>query len=557
MADYSVALNETFRKEVKGKNKGAVSAVIFNNEKILYSFRDGFIDKKKKLVPQENSLFMIGSNTKVFTALGIFRLIEDGKLSLDDPITKYIPEFSIKSRIGEYPVIIGDLLMHRAGIQCDLLPFMISDKGSYEDIIAAMKDTYRIAEPGKMFAYSNVGYTLLGVVEERITGMKYYDFIKSCILDPLGIELYTMHEEDLPPEVSDRIARCYNKKGKKSIDMRSCMLPAGPHTYTTIGGLAKIGQLLLNDGECNGVRLYKPETIQTMKTLKTQEEVDNEAYCVGYGLMHHFLSPDYITGPTMGHGGDTTYQHAAFDFLPEKKIGVIVFTNFETGSGLSRELSRDLFNCYLKEAGYPEKPRKENYVAFDPRECVRKYDTLSGPIEFRINDKGELSTEVSKVKFTLKKDENGWLVAKPTSIIGKIPPFSASLKGLKFKQATYYGNEVLVIQQRNLTQIVGDLYREPGVNSAWLKALGTYHPEDKAVKEMADKIELVLKDGGVTAVLFHGGSKRPYCLDIISETEAITKGFGRDSKQTIILQDEGNRYVLKADGAVFIRAKKE
>ena len=207
MADYSAALNETFRKGVKGKNKGAISAVIFNNEKILYSFRDGFIDKKKKLVPQADSLFMIGSNTKVFTALGIFRLIEDGKLSLDDPITKYIPEFSIKSRIGEYPVIIGDLLMHRAGIQCDLLPFMISDKGSYDDIIAAMKETYRTAKPGKMFAYSNVGYTLLGVIEERITGMKYYDFIKSCILDPLGIELYTMHEDNLPPEATTKY-RC-------------------------------------------------------------------------------------------------------------------------------------------------------------------------------------------------------------------------------------------------------------------------------------------------------------------------------------------------------------
>ena len=92
--NYDV-LNQAFLKVVKNKNKGAVSAIIFDNEKILFSFSDGFIDKQKKLAPQADSLFMIGSNTKVLTALGIFRLLEDGRLKLDDPVTKYIPEFSV------------------------------------------------------------------------------------------------------------------------------------------------------------------------------------------------------------------------------------------------------------------------------------------------------------------------------------------------------------------------------------------------------------------------------------------------------------------------------
>ena len=81
MAENGNVLEEVFKKECGRKNKGAVSTVIFDNEKILYSFYDGLIDKEKKIAPQADSLYMIGSNTKVFTALGIFRLLEDGKLT--------------------------------------------------------------------------------------------------------------------------------------------------------------------------------------------------------------------------------------------------------------------------------------------------------------------------------------------------------------------------------------------------------------------------------------------------------------------------------------------
>ena len=190
MAANFDSLNKVFLKTIKNKNKGAMSAVIFDNEKILYSFYDGFIDKNKKLAPQADSLFMIGSNTKVMTSLGIFRLVEDGKLNLEDPITKYIPEFSVKSRIGEYEVTVENLLMHRAGIQCDLYPHIIGSSYDYSVVIDALKETYRTTVPGTMFSYSNLGYTLLGIIVERASGMPYVDFIQENIISPLDMEVY-------------------------------------------------------------------------------------------------------------------------------------------------------------------------------------------------------------------------------------------------------------------------------------------------------------------------------------------------------------------------------
>ena len=556
MAANFDSLNQVFLNTFKKKNKGALSAVIFDNEKILFSFYDGVINKEKKLAPQADSLFMIGSNTKVLTSLGIFRLLEDGKLKLDDPITDFIPEFSVKSRIGDYPVTVENLLMHRAGIQCDLYPFMVDDKKTYDEMIAGLKETYRTTVPGTMFSYSNLGFTLLGIIEERITGKKYYDFIKEVLLDPLGMELYISPEKALPESIRDRVAQSYDKKGKRAFDPLAIMYPAGPCTYTTLESLAKIGQLLMNDGEVNGVRLYKPETIQLMKTLKVGDDLDNSIACIGYGLFHHALNLDYKTGRVLGHGGNTMYHHSRFDLLPDEKVGVIVFSNFEKAPRLTRDIEVALFNEYLKEEGFPKKdePNKKT-VDFDPNKYTGKYDSLSGPIEFKVSDKGELTATIQKIQLGFKLDEEGWLVATPKALWTRLTPVYKLLNGSRFLQTEYFGNDVLVIEQKGTKNIIADRYKTPSVNTAWLKAAGTYIPEEKIYKDLISKLILGLKDGEPILTLVEEGQKADMYLDIVNENEAIVKGFGRNTKQTVFLSDKNGKYSVTIDGVTFIKKK--
>lgn len=549
MEKYSVALDKTFDKCVKNKNQGAINAVIFDNEKILYKRFSGYLDKKNKIETKEDSLFMIGSNTKVLTSLGIFRLLEDGVLNLDDPITKFIPEFSVKSRIGDYTPTIENLLMHRAGIQCDLYEFIIGTKHSYTDIIEGLKETYLTSIPGTMFSYSNLGYTLLGIIEERASGKKYPEFLQDVLFAPLGMEVYFSREQDLPKSLSNRVARSFNGKGKQVEDTLGILLPAGSNTYTTVGSLVKIGQLLMNDGTVDGVQLYKPETIQLMKTLKINDDLDKELAVIGYGLFHHGLNLDYKTGRTLGHGGDTLYHHSAFDFLPDEKIGVIVYTNFEKGSGLSRKLRADLFNAYLKEAGFDKKEDvKEEYISFIPQNYVGQYDSLLGPIELTISDKGELTTVLQKIPMTLKLNKDGWLVASPKSLLIKATPISKSLKGLKVKPATYFGRDVLLLEQKGVKQALADKHKEPGVNSEWLKALGSYKIIGKEYKEVISKASLVLKKGTIILEANTEGSKLQYYLDVVNNREATVLGFGRNTNQTIFLTKKDGKYTLSFDG---------
>ena len=549
-------LLEVFRKNAGKKNKGGISAVIFDNEKIIRSFYDGYIDKEKKLPVQADSLFMIGSNTKVFTALGIFRLLEDGKLKLDDPITKYIPEFSVRSRIGEYPVTIENLLMHRGGIQCDLYEYFVKKDRSYRDVVEGLKETYRTSIPGEMFAYSNLGYALLGIVEERISGKTYMDFMKEVLFDPLGMEVYYDQEPDLPESLSDRIARSYGRFGKRKLDMLRNIHPAGSCTYATIESLALVGMLLMNDGVCRGIRLYKEETIQLMKTLKVNDLLDETLSCVGYGLFHHSLNLDYETGKVLGHGGDTICHHSFFEFLPDEKIGVIVYTNFELGALLCREIGVALFNAYLKEAGFKKKEEtKRKYVSFDPKEYVGKYDALPEPIEFKINSRNRLCTIIRKVQFVLKKDEEGWLCGETTALWTRLPPIAKRLKGIRFLPATYFGHDVLLVEQRGVRGVIAERYKTPNVNTAWLKAIGTYVCKDKEFKDLIQKAQLHLKDGEPVLTVVEEGQRIDCCLDIVNETEAIVKGFGRNTKQTVTLINDNGKYSIVMDGTVLNKSK--
>ena len=548
MAASYDTLNQVFLKKLRNKNKGAVSAVFFNGEEIMFSFYDGLINKEKKLPPKDDSLFMIGSNTKVLTSLGLFRLIEDGKLSLDDPITKFIPEFSVQSRMGDYPVTVENLLMHRGGIQCDLYPFIIGTNHTYTDIIPALKETYRTSVPGTMFSYSNLGYTLLGIVLERCGGKPYVQFLHDELFTPLDMEVYFCVEDDLPADVADRVAHSFDKKGKRTKDPLGTLLPAGSNTYTKITDLVKIGQLLMNDGRVGDVHLYKPETIQLMKTLKIGDELDKDLVCGGYGLLHHALSLDYETGRILGHGGNTMNHHSVFNFLPDEKIGFIAFANFENAPMLERKLETEMFNEFLKEEGFKKKEKKEVLVKFDAKDYVRRYDTAAGQLDFKANDKGELTAKISKLPITLQLDSEGWLVAKPGAVWTKLPPIAKQLDGMKFREAEYFGKKVLLMQQRGVTSAIGEIYYEPQVNHAWLKALGTYKPEEKQYKDLFQKAVLAVKDGDLILTLYVEGEKMDLALSVINDNEAVIKGFGRNMKETVFLSEKAGKFTLTAVG---------
>ena len=547
-------LDRVFTGTVGKQNKGAISALIFDEEKILYEKHDGMINREDGIRPAGDSLYMIGSNTKVLTALGLFRLIEDGKLDLKDDIRKYIPELHLRSRVGKKPMTIEDFMMHRSGLICDMYRYMIADGPVYTDIIEGLKGTYRTSVPGEMFSYSNLGYTLLGIVIERISGMKYADFLNKVLFRPLDMEVYYCPEKELPDKAQKRVARSYDSQGKRTYDPLGCCIPAGCCTYTRITDLMKIGQLFMNKGRYKGKKIYRKKTIKLMEKLPVRDAWDKELSVIGHGLFHHKLFTDYQTGPFIGHGGNTVYHHSLFDFLPEEKLGIIVFSSYETAAPLAGKLEKALLNEYLAQAGFEKKEepaRKE--VPMDVTQYVGKYDMIAGVMSFVLGDDKQLHVYAAGAAYTAKMLDDGWMKLVPDQDPEDLTDEQKMIQDNLWRQIKYFGKDVLITGNNGQKKAVGARYRKPRINAAWLEACGIYAPDEPLIHEGYDGMELVLKDQELILTIKIIGEKLSYWLEVLNDYEAIVKGFGRNTGQTVTLEKKDGYYHLECDGVKAVR----
>lgn len=118
-------LDKKLEKQCKKCKMVGVNVALFDSKGIIYNYNYGFVNKENRIKSDNDSLYMIGSNTKVMTALGILKLYEEGKLSLNDDIKKFIPEFEVKSFFEYDKITIENLLMHRSGLVSDLFHLIL------------------------------------------------------------------------------------------------------------------------------------------------------------------------------------------------------------------------------------------------------------------------------------------------------------------------------------------------------------------------------------------------------------------------------------------------
>ncbi|MDB5482157.1 MAG: hypothetical protein JWO83_3210 [Caulobacteraceae bacterium] len=245
---------------------------------------------------QRDTLFRIASMTKPITSLAALMLLEEGELYLDDPITRWAPEFKdmkvLKSPTGPlddtYPaprdITIEDLMTHRAGLAYGFssvgpiahahqraLGDVLNSRMAPDDWMAALGALPLSYPPGERFHYSHAT-DVLGFLVGRIAGMDYRQFLVERIFQPLGMVDTDFY---IPPEKRDRAAVVYRQDeatgalNPVAFDRHDAPPPycgGGGGLISTADDYLKFARLLLNRGEVDGVRLLKPETVDLMRT---------------------------------------------------------------------------------------------------------------------------------------------------------------------------------------------------------------------------------------------------------------------------------------------------
>lgn len=326
-----------------GSLSGAV-AVLYQNGKVLSFDATGYQDLESKTPMQADSLFWIASMTKPITAMAVMMLQDEGKLNIEDPVAKYLPEFKnqmlVQEKSGDRivlvkparPITIRDLMTHTSGLVGNS-PL----DGDALDVLSLKEAviTYALSplqfEPGTKWSYCNPGINTLGRIVEVVSGEEYAAFLQSRLLDPLGMKDTTFW----PTEAQlARLATSYQPtadgKGLEPATIKYLTTPysnqkraplAAGGLFSTADDLLKLFTMLLNGAEADGKRYLSPESLALMTTDHTGTLKSGFTDGMGMGLGFQVVrEPVGITAMlskgTYGHGG----AHGTQGWIdPEKK----------------------------------------------------------------------------------------------------------------------------------------------------------------------------------------------------------------------------------------------
>ncbi|MBA4053919.1 MAG: serine hydrolase [Marivirga sp.] len=338
---------EKIFKTYSAKNHfpGLAFGIVADN-KLIHSGGFGSINLKTKVPATPKSIFRIASMTKSFTAMAVLKLRDDGRLNLNDPVSKYIPEMGkITYLTGDSPdITIQNLLTMSAGFPEDN-PWgdrQLAD--SEEELLTLIRDDISFANtPSKEFEYSNLGYGMLGIIINKVSGKPYQQYITENILKPLGMNNTYWEYEKVPAGLLALGYRWEDGQWKEEQLLHDGIFGAMGGLITSIEDFSNYVNLHLSawpprNGEETGPvkrsslrEMHKP---WQFRQLTSDSKSPDGTLCpaaagYGYGLGWR---KDCMGTERVSHSGGLPGFGSEYRFYPEYGIGIISFANLTYAS---------------------------------------------------------------------------------------------------------------------------------------------------------------------------------------------------------------------------------
>jgi len=287
-----------------------------------------------------DTLFQIGSITKTYTATAIMRLVEQGKLSLDEPVRTYVPDFAVVDQDTSARVTVWHLLTHTAGWSGDLFTDMNFGDDALAQYVAAMAELEQETPLGAYVSYNNAAVSLAGHVVAAVTGKTYEAAMQELVLEPMGLKRSFFN----PIDVMIHRFVVGHSAGPKGPEVASPWpIPRGDNPcgglVCDIGDLLRYGRFHLGDGTAeDGTRLLSAESMALMQTPQATMWTDE-----AIGLTWFLNVTDGVV--RVSHGGSTIGQQAELTLVPQHGLAIGVLTNADEGLGVNQDVTK----CALRE----------------------------------------------------------------------------------------------------------------------------------------------------------------------------------------------------------------
>lgn len=357
---------EEIRKEYNVP--GAIVALTQGGE-CVYNQSFGYRNIERELSITENTVFGLASITKSFTCIALMHLQEQGKISIHDPVKRYLPEFRLKDNQSVENITLHHFMTHSSGLPpmasleyalkrpVENDPSVLNHVGSdqwqpnidtYEQLMEYIANTevQMLGSPGEIFSYSNESYGLLGAVIERASGVTYEQYIHDYIVVPCGMDntYFKIDSYDKDVELTTSYGRQISESGDLYIGpdigwVESTSMRATGLLKSTAKDMLRYAEIFINSGSVFGKQIISEKSVKQM--MKPHIKTEIGAF-YGYGLR---IIPNYFGDTFIGHGGSLRSISSRFGVILEKGVAGIALFNV-IGVPAESILNKTL-NCYF------------------------------------------------------------------------------------------------------------------------------------------------------------------------------------------------------------------
>ena len=528
-------------KEMAANNITGLSIALVDDQKVVWSSGFGYSDAENKIPATPQTIYRMGSIAKIFTATAAMQMAERGQMSIDQPLSHYLPEFSIRSRAhSAEPITPRNIMSHHSGLPANFLNGMLSKNPKYfTTLVKDVKDEYVSYPPNYVFAYSNLGVTLLGAAIEHTSGQNYNQFIKNSLFDPL--EMRDSYFSSQPG-----LKGYSNGKVSEPLPLRD--LPSGG-LVSSVTDLSSFVKMVFAGGRAGTQQILKPETLAEMfRPQNAQVPLDiNMRMGLGWMLDSYSIKGG---GVAANHGGSLLNFYSDLKILPEHKLGVVVAANSAGGQGVVNRIAAEALKLLLEAKTGIVQPEKNNIPApmLATADAINTgyFDTVVGVVKVDTQF-GNLNAEIMGHSFQLAPHSDGWFGVK-YNLLGLFPISFSPLDDIRLAMSRIGGRDVLIGTMGSETTLVGEKLQLPSTGDDLIEFVGKYEVVNQDIGVTPTNIALRYENGMFIAecafaevpnMVFRVG------MSSISDTEALISGLGSSRGETVrLVNDKTGKHML-------------
>ena len=360
---------------------------VFDGEAV-HEFATGLAVRERNVAVTTDTLFQIGSTTKVFNAAVVMALLDEGALDLDEPVGSYLDGAPLTNDVPSADVTLRQLLSMSSGL--DNGPY--TDHGRGDDAlgryVASLAELPAVFEPGTAYGYSNAGTAVAGYAAQRVAGRRWEDLLAERILEPLGLDQSATFPEDL---IFHPVALGYsptpaNPEGERVArwGLPRSIAPAGATLCCSAGDLVRFAAMFLRGGRsADGRRVLSEEAVETMHA----PEID---------MPTRIIAEKWCTGPYWKRwGGEVIYGHSGTNsggsslllWCPDRNVAAATIANVPSQG---YPLADQVFDTLFPEVFGIEKPETPKPDSVTPRQVelgryVGRFEAFGSRFSFSVD----------------------------------------------------------------------------------------------------------------------------------------------------------------------------